>query len=80
MAAVPPRAQVVPEAGGWSMVIQGYRTLPMVHRSSEAIIEMIEALREYAEDRRSATGPKAVVSVKRRWNENIRCSRDGRSA
>jgi predicted RNase H-like HicB family nuclease len=47
---VPSRAQVVSEAGGWSVFIP---RLPVAADGSsfdEAIAEMIDALREYAED------------------------------
>jgi hypothetical protein len=47
---VPSRAEVVPEAGGWSVFIPG---LPVAADGSdfdEAIGEMVVALREYAQD------------------------------
>jgi len=46
----PARAQVLPEAGGWSVFIPG---LPIAADGStfdEAINEMVDALREYAAD------------------------------
>jgi len=48
--AVPSRAMVVAEDGGWSVFIPG---LPIAANGStfdEAIDEMVEALREYADD------------------------------
>lgn len=48
--AVPSRALVAPEADGWSVFISG---LPVVADGStfdEAIMGMVDALREYAED------------------------------
>jgi predicted RNase H-like HicB family nuclease len=47
---VPSRAQVVPEAGGWSVFIPGLPVAADGATFDEAIIEMIEALREYADD------------------------------
>lgn len=47
---VPPRAQVVPEAGGWSVFIPGLPVAADGESFDEAITEMIDALREYAED------------------------------
>lgn len=47
---VPSRAQVVPEAGGWSVFIPGLPVAADGSSFDEAIVEMIDALREYAED------------------------------
>ncbi|SDX56794.1 Antitoxin of toxin-antitoxin, RelE / RelB, TA system [Saccharopolyspora shandongensis] len=47
---VPSRAQVVPEAGGWSVFIPGLPVAADGATFDEAIIEMVEALREYADD------------------------------
>ena len=47
---VPSRAQVVPEAGGWSVFIPGLPVAADGASFDEAIAEMIDALREYAED------------------------------
>ena len=47
---VPSRAQVVPEAGGWSVFIPGLPVAADGASFDEAIDEMIDALREYAED------------------------------
>ncbi|MEU6156089.1 prevent-host-death protein [Actinosynnema sp. NPDC047251] len=47
---VPSRAQVVPEAGGWSVFIAGLPVSADGASFDEAITEMIDALREYAED------------------------------
>ena len=47
---VPPRAQVVPEAEGWSVFIPGLPVAADGESFDEAITEMIDALREYAED------------------------------
>jgi predicted RNase H-like HicB family nuclease len=47
---VPPRAQVVPEAGGWSVFIPGLPLAADGASFDEAIDEMVDALREYAED------------------------------
>ncbi|WP_367130874.1 type II toxin-antitoxin system HicB family antitoxin [Saccharothrix sp. HUAS TT1] len=47
---VPSRAQVVPEAGGWSVFIPGLPVAADGPSFDEAITEMIDALREYAED------------------------------
>jgi predicted RNase H-like HicB family nuclease len=47
---VPSRAQVVPEAGGWSVFIPGLPVSADGSSFDEAITEMIDALREYAED------------------------------
>lgn len=47
---VPSRAQVVPEAGGWSVFIPGLPVAADGASFDEAITEMIDALREYVED------------------------------
>jgi predicted RNase H-like HicB family nuclease len=47
---VPSRAQVVPEGGGWSVFIPGLPVAADGASFDEAIVEMIDALREYAED------------------------------
>jgi predicted RNase H-like HicB family nuclease len=47
---VPWRAQVVPEADGWSVFIPGLSIAADGATFDEAIAEMIDALREYAED------------------------------
>lgn len=47
---VPSHAQVVPEAGGWSVFIPGLPVAADGASFDEAIDEMIDALREYAED------------------------------
>jgi predicted RNase H-like HicB family nuclease len=47
---VPSRAQVVPEAGGWSVFVPGLPVAADGVTFEEAISEMIEALREYADD------------------------------
>jgi len=44
------RAQVVAEAGGWSVIVPGLPVAADGATFDEAIIEMIDALREYAED------------------------------
>ncbi|MUL43004.1 prevent-host-death protein [Streptomonospora sp. PA3] len=46
----PSRAQVVPEAGGWSVFIPGLPVAADGATFDEAVSEMIGALREYAED------------------------------
>ena len=46
----PSRAQVVAEAGGWSVFIPGLPVAADGATFDEAIVEMIDALREYAED------------------------------
>jgi len=46
----PSRAQVVKEAGGWSVVIPGLPVAADGATFDEAVTEMIDALREYAED------------------------------
>jgi predicted RNase H-like HicB family nuclease len=47
---VPSRAQVVPEVGGWSVFIPGLPVAADGASFDEAITEMIDALREYADD------------------------------
>lgn len=47
---VPSRAQVVPEADGWSVFIPGLPVAADGATFDEAIGEMVDALREYAED------------------------------
>jgi predicted RNase H-like HicB family nuclease len=47
---VPSRAQVVPEGGGWSVFIPGLPVAADGATFDAAIDEMVEALREYAED------------------------------
>ena len=47
---IPSRAQVVPEAGGWSVLIPGLPVAADGSSFDEAIMEMVDALREYAED------------------------------
>ena len=47
---VPSNAQVVPEAGGWSVFIPGLPVAADGASFDDAIDEMIDALREYAED------------------------------
>lgn len=47
---VPSRAQAVPEADGWSVFIPGVPVAADGATFDEAITEMIEALREYADD------------------------------
>ncbi|HEY2701766.1 MAG TPA: prevent-host-death protein [Pseudonocardiaceae bacterium] len=47
---IPSRAEVVPEAGGWSVFIPGLPIAADGGTFDEAIMEMVDALREYAED------------------------------
>lgn len=47
---VPSRAQVVSEAGGWSVFVPGLPIAADGPTFDEAIDEMVQALREYAED------------------------------
>src|SRR5215475_2228092 len=47
---VPSRAQVVAEAGGWSVFIPGLPVAADGPTFDEAIDEMVQALREYAQD------------------------------
>ncbi len=49
-ALVPSRAQVVPEAEGWSIFVPGVPVAADGATFSEAIDEMVQALREYADD------------------------------
>lgn len=46
----PARAEVVPEAGGWSVFIPGLPIAADGATFDEAVAEMIDALREYADD------------------------------
>jgi predicted RNase H-like HicB family nuclease len=46
----PSGAQLVPEAGGWSMFIPGLPVAADGVTVDDAVTEMIDALREYAED------------------------------
>ncbi|RCV56964.1 type II toxin-antitoxin system HicB family antitoxin [Marinitenerispora sediminis] len=46
----PARAQVVPEADGWSVFIDGLPVAADGATFEEAVVEMVDALREYAED------------------------------
>ena len=47
---VPSRAQVIQEAGGWSVFIPGLPVAADGATFDEALDEMVEALREYAQD------------------------------
>lgn len=47
---VPSRAQVVSEADGWSVFLPGVPVAADAASFDDAITEMIDALREYAED------------------------------
>ena len=47
---IPARAEVVPEAGGWSVFLPGYPIAADGGGFDEAVEEMVGALREYAED------------------------------
>lgn len=47
---IPARAEVVSEAGGWSVFIPGLPVAADGATFDEAITEMIDALREYADD------------------------------
>lgn len=47
---VPSHASVVPENGGWSVFVPGFPVSADGNSFDEAIAEMIDALREYAED------------------------------
>jgi predicted RNase H-like HicB family nuclease len=47
---IPSRAQVVAESGGWSVFIPGLPIAADASSFDEAVDEMIDALREYAED------------------------------
>lgn len=47
---LPSRAQVVPEAGGWSVFIPGLPVAADGATFDEAVVEMVDALREYADD------------------------------
>ncbi|MFE3453483.1 prevent-host-death protein [Nonomuraea sp. NPDC059194] len=48
--ATPSRAHVVPEAGGWSVFIPGLPVATDGATFDQAVAEMVEGLREYAED------------------------------
>ena len=50
LASTPSRAEVVAEAGGWSVFIPGLPVAADGSTFDEAIAEMADALREYAED------------------------------
>jgi hypothetical protein len=47
---IPSRAQVVPEAGGWSIFIPGLPVAADGASFDAAVMEMIDALREYSDD------------------------------
>jgi hypothetical protein len=47
---IPSRAEVVPEAGGWSVFISGLPVAADGPTFDEAVVEMVDALREYADD------------------------------
>lgn len=47
---LPSRAQVVSEAGGWSVFLPGLAVAADGASFDEAVDEMVDALREYAED------------------------------
>ncbi|GAA1021475.1 MULTISPECIES: prevent-host-death protein [Amycolatopsis] len=47
---VPSHAQVVPEAGGWSVFLPGLPVSADGASFDEAVDEMVDALREYAQD------------------------------
>lgn len=47
---IPSRAEVVPEADGWSVFIPGLPVAADGETFDAAIMEMVDALREYAED------------------------------
>jgi predicted RNase H-like HicB family nuclease len=49
-AVTPSRAQVVPESGAWSLFIPGLPVAADGATFDEAVAEMVDALREYAED------------------------------
>lgn len=49
-AVIPPRAQAVSETDGWSLFVPGLPVSADGATFEEAITEMIDALREYAED------------------------------
>ncbi|PSL00711.1 antitoxin of RelE/RelB toxin-antitoxin system [Murinocardiopsis flavida] len=49
-AVTPSQAQVVPEAGGWSVFIPGLPVAADAGTFDEAVAEMVDALREYADD------------------------------
>ena len=47
---IPSRAEVIAEGGGWSVFIPGLPIAADGASFDEAIMEMVDALREYAED------------------------------
>lgn len=47
---LPSHAQLVPEAGGWSVFLPGVPVAADGASSEEALAEMVVALREYADD------------------------------
>lgn len=47
---IPSRAQVVPEAGGWSIFIPGLPIAADGPTFDDAVTEMIDALHEYSDD------------------------------
>lgn len=47
---LPSRAEVVAEAGGWSVFIPGLPVAADGASFEEAVLEMVDALREYADD------------------------------
>jgi hypothetical protein len=47
---IPSRAEVVSEAGGWSVFISGPPVAVDGVTFDEAVVEMIDSLREYADD------------------------------
>ncbi|MFC4112076.1 prevent-host-death protein [Nonomuraea zeae] len=47
---IPSRAQVVPEAAGWSIFIPGLPVAADGATFDQAVAEMVEGLREYADD------------------------------
>lgn len=47
---MPARAQVVPEAGGWSVFLPGLPIAADGATFDEAVADMVDALREYAAD------------------------------
>ncbi|MEU6785600.1 prevent-host-death protein [Nonomuraea angiospora] len=49
-AVTPSHAQAVPEDGGWSIFIPGLPLAADGRTFNEAVTEMVDALREYAED------------------------------
>ena len=47
---IPSRAEAVPEADGWSIFIPGLPVAADGGTFDDAVLEMVDALREYAED------------------------------